>query len=314
MPYEKTFDLLDLAILMQSSREGVCLDNIVQRFGVSRRTAERMRDMILARFPQAVEEKGENNKKYWHIPQGTLRDFIAFSAEDISCLELAKQTMIKSKLKEQSGRLEQIIDKIKASIKPDVYRKIEPDAEELMKAEGLVMRPGPKILVNEEIVAKIRQAILSCHQIKVSYQNTPNRYHILEPYGFLYGDRAHYLLGRHADGYFGDEVHYFILSKISKIEILQETFNFPQNFSVKEFAKRSFGVFQEEPFEVEWLFDKEVADEAEAFEFHPSQKTKRNKNGSLTVCFKAGGKMEMDWHLYTWGDNVKVIKPKNWRK
>ena len=63
---------------------------------------------------------------------------------------------------------------------------------------------------------------------------------------------------------------------------------------------------------MEWLFDKEVADEAEKYIFHPSQKLKRNKDGSLTVTFRAGGKVEMDWHLYTWGDHVKVIKPTAW--
>lgn len=66
MAYEKTFDLLDLAIWMQSTREGVSLSDIMNRFQVSRRTAERMRDMILSRFPQVVEEIGENNSKRWY--------------------------------------------------------------------------------------------------------------------------------------------------------------------------------------------------------------------------------------------------------
>ena len=47
MAYEKTYDLLDLAIWMQSTREGVSLNEIAERFHVSRRTAERMRDMIM---------------------------------------------------------------------------------------------------------------------------------------------------------------------------------------------------------------------------------------------------------------------------
>lgn len=37
MAYEKTHDLLDLAVWMQSSREGVSLNEIAQRFNVSRR-------------------------------------------------------------------------------------------------------------------------------------------------------------------------------------------------------------------------------------------------------------------------------------
>ena len=63
---------------------------------------------------------------------------------------------------------------------------------------------------------------------------------------------------------------------------------------------------------MEWLFDAEVAAEASHYIFHPSQTMRRNPDGSLTVCFKAGGRIEMDWHLYTWGEHVKVIKPANW--
>lgn len=59
MAYEKTYDLLDLATKMQSSREGVSLNDIMQDFKVSRRTAERMRDMIVYKFPQTVEISGE---------------------------------------------------------------------------------------------------------------------------------------------------------------------------------------------------------------------------------------------------------------
>ena len=39
MSYEKTENLLDLAIWMQSNREGVSLLDIMNRFQVSRRTA-----------------------------------------------------------------------------------------------------------------------------------------------------------------------------------------------------------------------------------------------------------------------------------
>ena len=78
------------------------------------------------------------------------------------------------------------------------------------------------------------------------------------------------------------------------------------------FTKDCFGVYKEPPFEVEWLFDREVAAEAEKYIFHPTQKIKHNQDGSLTVKFCAGGRTEMDWHLYTWGKHVEVIKPKDW--
>ena len=64
---------------------------------------------------------------------------------------------------------------------------------------------------------------------------------------------------------------------------------------LNEYAMESFGAFHEEPFDVEWLFSADVANEAKNFIFHPKQKLTENPDGSLTVKFKAGGKMEIDW-------------------
>ena len=317
MAYEKTYDLLDLAIWMQSNREGVSLNDIADKYKVSRRTAERMRDMIITRFPQAEEIVCENNQKRWYIPQGTLKDFINFSAEELSVLETAKELLKNQQMNQKKEILENVISKIKALIKPDIIRKIEPDTEALLEAEGFICRPGPKLIIDEKIITLIRQAILECHQIKIKYYNKNTgkiSINTLNPYGFLYGERNHYLVAHHADGYFGNEVHNFILSNIKEVEILDNIIVNLPNFSLQKYAEESFGAFHEEAFDVEWLFDKEVSDEASHYIFHPTQNMIKNPDGSLTVKFRAGGRLEMDWHLYTWGNHVKVIKPKNWYK
>ena len=313
--YGKMLDLFDLAMQMQSSSDGLSLSDIQNQYKISRRTAERMRDALLRYFPQMEEvDTGERTKR-WRIPQRTLNSLIAFSSDELTALKTATDSLKQNGLTKQADTLEQIALKLKNLIKPEQKRKIEVDAEELMKAEGLALRPGPKIVVDNHILEQIREAILSCHQIRLKYYNKQsgkNSLNTLMPYGILYGERNHYLLAKHSDGYYGDEVHHFILSNIKEIEILPETYQIPDNFSLAKHAEKSFGVFQEEPFEVEWQFDKEVAEDAKRYIFHPTQKMKENKDGSLTVKFKAGGRLEMDWHLYTWGEHVKVIKPKGW--
>ncbi len=317
MAYEKTYDLLDLAIWMQSTREGVSLNEIAERFHVSRRTAERMRDMIMRCFPQTEEVVCENNIKRWYIPQGTLKDFIQFSAEELSVLETAASLLEDKQLQNKKYIFQNIINKIKANIKSDVFRKIEPDAEALLEAEGFICRPGPKLIIDNQIIAAIRQAILECHQIKITYFNKMSgktSTNTLDPYGFLYGERNHYLVAHHSDGYFGDNVHNFILGNIKSVEILDIPFVPVKNFNLQKYALESFGSYHEEPFDVEWLFDKEVAKEAAQYIFHPTQTCTLNPDGTLTVKFRAGGRLEMDWHLYTWGKHVKVIKPTDWGK
>ena len=315
MAYEKTYDLLDLAIWMQSTREGISLNDISEKYQVSRRTAERMRDMIITRFPQAEGIICENNQKRWYIPQGTLKDLINFSAEELSVLETAKELFENKQMAEKSRVIGRVIDKIKASIKTDIIRKIEPDTEALLEAEGFICRPGPKLIIDEKIVSAIRQAILECHQIQIKYYNQSTdkiSINTLNPYGFLYGEHNHYLVAHHADGYYGNEVHNFILSNIKEVKILESVIVNIPDFSLQKYAEESFGAYHEEPFDVEWLFDKEVAKDAEQYIFHPTQTMIKNQDGTLTVKFRAGGRLEMDWHLYTWGNHVKVIKPENW--
>lgn len=158
MAYEKTHDLLDLAIWMQSNREGVSLNDIANYFQVSRRTAERMRDMILLQFPQ-TEELQEGNSKRWRIPQGTLKDFIQFSAEELAAIETAQRLLQQNKLDDKLLLLNNVYNKIKASIKPATYHKIAPDTEALLEAEGFVLRAGPKLNIN---CRNIKQTQRSC--------------------------------------------------------------------------------------------------------------------------------------------------------
>ena len=312
--YEKMYDLFDLALVMQESSEGISLEDIAQKYNVSRRTAERMRNALLKYFPQMeAVETGERIKR-WRISQRSLNSFISFSAEELAVFKTAIDTLKQSNLKEKADTLSRIEIKLRNLLKPEQKNKIEVDADELMKAEGLVLRPGPRIELNKEILNTLRQAILSCHHIKMLYHAKGSaKAHVykLVPYGFLYGQRDHYLVAKHNDDYDNGKAHNFSLQHIQNVEILPDIFD-SSEFNLQKYAEESFGAFHEEPFEIEWLFDKDVADEAKNFVFHPKQKLIENHDGTLTVKFKAGGRLEMDWFLYTWGDKVKVIKPKNW--
>jgi hypothetical protein len=79
--------------------------------------------------------------------------------------------------------------------------------------------------------------------------------------------------------------------------------------SLSKFTERAFGVFQEEPRDIVWRFKPEAAEAAQEYVFHPNQTLERQKDGSLIVRFRAGGLLEMCWHLYTWGDGAEVLAP-----
>lgn len=311
MRYEKSDHLLQLALDMQATRSGVSLQDIQQRYDVGRRTAMRMRDSVLRNFPQAEEVPTSEKVKRWRIPPKTLNRLVDFSAEELADLEAAIAVMRSENRPQQANSLWKLSNKLRALLRPDVARHVEPDLDALLQAEGLAMRPGPKPVTNGKVIEELRQAVIACDEVEIMYRNRrTNRINkrLVRPYGFLFGHR-HYLVAFHVH----PKAMKFALFSLANIEGVENTgvmFERDEEFSLREFAERSFGVFQEEPFDVVWRFSPEAATNAREFVFHPSQKMEPQDDGSLIVRFHAGGDLEMAWHLFTWGDHVEVLEPK----
>lgn len=310
--YGKMLDLFDLVMELQVHGEGISLQEIQSKYNISRRTAERMMRALKSYFSHIEEvDTGEKTKR-WHLPQHSLKGLIAFTPEELAVFKNAIDLLKQYSTADNVKIMESVELKIRNLLKPEYRNRITVDAEELMLTEGLVCYPGPKITIAPEILSKIRQAILSCHQIKMKYRyknKTTISETTLIPYGFLYGQRDHFLVARHTDEHDDGKPRTYSLPNILDVEILPATFNI-DGFSLSDYAAESFGSWHEKPVDVEWLFSKNVADEVKHFVFHPKQEMTENADGSITVKFRAGGLKEMDWFLYTWGNDVKVIKPK----
>ena len=121
----------------------------------------------------------------------------------------------------------------------------------------------------------------------------------------LYGMR-HYLVAV-ADA--SSEPALWALLDIEAVRHEASVITKPPGFDLAAFAARSFGVHQEEPFDVVWRFSPAVAEDARSYRFHPSQTNEEQADGGLVVRFRAGGADEMCWHLFTWTPEVKVIAP-----
>ena len=310
MFYQKTQKLLEMSMWMQNSENGVSISDIMQKYNVSKRTAIRMKDMLKEQFPQVRAIKGRGNTKRWSIPQGALNNYVGFTLNEINALQNAIKLM-RQQMPEDVAAIETVMHKIKSSMSNEALNRIEPDAEALLEAEGYALRPGPKIKINKEFMEKLRHAVIACKIIRINYLSKNKKgWRTVHPYGFLYGNK-HYLIAWHVQH---RKMCYFDLNNIKKVEVSDEYFERDPEFSLELFTRRSFGVYQEEPFDVEWRFDREVAEDAAKYIFHPSQDMHFNPDGTLTVKFQAGGAREMSWHLYTWGKHVKVIKPKDFKK
>ena len=288
--------------------------DIQEMFSVSRRTAERMRDAVEAAFGplEAVDVDAGDRRIRWRLQSRALHPFVHVSPREVVDLEAAAERVDRG-LPGRARRLLDLVVKLRAASRRRSPEEFDSAMEVLMEAEGLAMRAGPRESFEEGLLSLVRDAITTRRKIEFKYlfRGTGRRdRQRVRPYGMLYGNRV-FLVGRTDRG---TEPRLWRLGNISEARTTDETFDRDPAFSLQRYAERSFGTFQEDPFDVVLRFDVDATPDAKAFRFHPSQTVTENSDGSLTVRFRAGGVEEICWHLVTWGESVTVLEPTRLRQ
>lgn len=308
MRYSRAERLIQLAIEMQAARGGLSIADIEEKFEVSRRTAIRMRDAVMRAFPNATEVPTGERTKRWRLSSGAAQTFTDLTTEDLAVLETAAMAMKQANLESHADSLRTLSSKVRSMLAADRLRHIDPDLEALTEAEGIAHRAGPRPFIPPALFEALRTAIKSCRLVTFQYtarsRASPTK-RTVAPLGFLYGHR-HYLVATELGQ---TKPKFFSLPGISKIKILTDSFEQDPAFSLKDIVSQSFGVFEEPAHDVVWRFSAEAAPIARQFVFHHSQQCEDTASGELIVRFRAGGLLEMAWHLLTWGDHVEVVEP-----
>lgn len=311
MRQENAVQILRLALAMRGSAVGITLNDIRERFGVTERTAHRLRNAVVELFPQAESYVGPDRKRYWRLPRGTIERLVEVTADELAALETSRRLLVRNGYDEVAERLEVLSAKVAALLSPAAGRRLEPDVEAVLEAEGVAIRPGPRPQRNPAVVEALREAIKGCRLVKLLYHYRGRDYSTeveVEPYGILLGSR-HYLVAHKPSSERGPFLRMYSLPEIERAEVLEVGFVRDPAVSLQEFAERAFGIYQEPPRRVIWRFSGRAVRDARQFLFHPRQVLEELPDGRLEVSFEAGGLLEMCWHLFTWGSSVEVVEP-----
>ena len=303
--YDGVKDILRLAIDMQNSYQGFSIQDIMDEFDVSRRTAIRMKDAVAELFPSIEEVVNPTSRiKKWRLNKTHLTKMIYLTAEEMAELENCKSMMKNMNYTNRCDLISEIMAKINML---NESKSIQTDIEALLEVEGYAIRQHPRYKMNLNTLNVISDAIKAFKYLEFSYINQKGESAKLkiQPYGIIYGEKT-YLLGYNEDK---KGFRYYLLHKIKDAKVIDEYFDKDEKFSLKDYLKNSFGVYQEKPMDIKLLFSKEVQDSIKDYNLHPSQKMKVNSDGTTTVTIKAGGRYEICWHLFRWGDCVKILEP-----
>lgn len=301
--YSRVSDILDLAIFMSSKIQGVTINEIAERYQVSRRTAERMRDSLTNIFSSVDEIETGDLQKHWGFINYSISHLISFSPKEIGNIE---QLQRRTTNKEMKLELAKTVEKLK-SLNRKNKDIIESDIDLYMQTEGYAVRQMPQYKIDFEVMAVIRDALQHSKKVTGIYHNKER---LLEPLGLIYGEKI-YLVAREKAK--GDGIYNYLLHKFGGLNLTDETFD-KGKFDLQEYTNLSFGVYHGKILNVKLSFDKELTGEASKYNFHPTQKIKEEKDGSLTVTFKASGSKEIIWHVFKWGAGCKILAPESLRE
>ncbi len=300
----KTEQIIELAMMFQNSYCGLCIEDIEHHFECSRRSAERMKALLFDLFPEKVEEvPTSEKKKRWRFVKGAMNALISFTADDFANLEYLKGL---SNDENKRKELDELIAKIKALTPQKNLQSLDTDVSAIMESEGFAVRQYSGVNIEPKILEELRTSMLAFKKIQFDYPIKGEMKTItLNPYGLVIADK-YYLVGYNE--YVGDLRQYRV-DKISELAILDEYFEKDEKFSLTEYCKNSFSIYQEDPITITLEFDKSVAEAVLNYHFHPTQKMNQLENGNVQVKFTCGGKYAICHELFKWGGKVQIKKP-----
>lgn len=306
--YRNAAELLRLATTLQGSSFGLSMEQLLERFEVSRKTLERRLRAVGEAFPARLEEQTrDDGRKYWSLRGGINAGLVGVDATELAAIDTAIELMGRGGRPDQQRALRDLADKVRA-LQVESKARLETDAEALLEGEGIAARPGPRPRIDLAVVEVLREGLLGCLKVRIRYRariKGDETTRVVHPYGFLFGGR-HYLIAQDAAA---GELRMFSLANVLEADLEAGYFERDEDFDLQAWASRSFGVFQEDPVDVVWRFSPAAADDAAEYLFHPSQTSEREPDGSLLVRFRAGGLREMCWHAFEWRGQLEIVEP-----
>lgn len=313
MAYANAAALIDLAAYVSANRTGVSYAEIEARFGVEHRQAQRLVSALREVFHDLEQWSDDEGRKLFRLRRAALRSLAGVTAAQLAALDHAVGAL--AELGEGTAELRRLRDQVDAMIPDADARRIGPDLEALLDAQGFVARPGPREIVDRRTDDSIVTCLLECRVLGFRYASTKEREataRLVEPLGLLTGLRR-YLVARPLGE---STARKYRLDKIVDAQATKDRFVRPVDFDLQGYARRGFGAFVDdaEYGEVVWRFTPAAAERARSWLFHPDQVLRDEPDGSLLVSFHASGHLEMSWHLYSWGDQVEVVSPQALRR
>lgn len=261
-----------------------------------------------AGFPLYREETG---RAVWKFVDGyRMHTPIPFAPDELMALYYSRGLFRYFQGTVFSEAFDRLSKKIMASLSEETRNLVE-QYENVLE---FGLKPKKDYSRYREILLQVNRACSERRRIDMVYysfsrdEETRRR---LDPYRIWYYDGALYLVGFcHLRG----EVRMFALDRIRMLNVTDQTFEPPKDFSMEKFTADSFGIIQDELVSVKVRFTGRAARWVLDRTWHPSQTIERKSNGRVTASYRVAGTSEIKRWILGFGPEAEVLEPDSLRR
>jgi predicted DNA-binding transcriptional regulator YafY len=286
------------------------ISDLAEHHVVSTKTIRRdLAALMEAGFP--LYDERYDGKVYWRLneeykglPLATL------SLSETAALYFSKKLVINLAAPPFSDDIASAFKKIESAL-PDRNIQFLDNLDNMIS----VRADAPKDLEHRKVTIRIlMEAIGEEVRVRMQYYSVHSQQekaYTIHPYRLMYFRGGLYLFA-YVEEY--KQIRTFAIERIEKIEKTRESFDKPGDFSVESYLESAFGVVKEEPFDVEIIFNSDIAEYVRSRVWHPSQQVREIGGGRITMKMHVGGEFELGSWILSFGPSAIVVSPERLRR
>ena len=292
---------------MLQSRRGHNVDSLSVACGVSRRTIFRDLDALReAGIPLVFDEQ----RQKYSIPSTYFLPPTNFTPEEalaviVLCHEMGDQDQLPCYGAAQAAALK---------LESALPSRLRDQLRDLIGAIEINLAPVSELSGQTPFYNALVHAAAEKKSVRIKYGSLTEWEMIttkLSPYRVLFSHRSWYVIGRSS---LHRSTRTFNLSRIKELELLDDGYKIPRGFSVSRYLRNAWHLIPSGPDrKVVIRFEKMVAQNVNEVNWHKTQKTKWNDDGSLEFRVTVSGLSEISWWIMGYGDQAKVLAPRELR-
>jgi len=290
---------------LEVSKHGLTAAEVAEEGNISLRTAYRdIADLEAAGFPILTEKEGKTTR--WRFMDNyRFKIPEPFTLTELLCLHLGGDLLKVFKGTVFQNSQQSILEKIRAMLPPQTLAYLD----RIRAAYQMGGGPCKEYGCFSGVIDQINRAVAGRKTVEFGYwslKSDERTTRKVDPYKIWFYDGTIYVIGR---CHLRRDIRTFVLERINMLQVLDDCFKIPEQFSFDDYVRHSFKVMQDELYAVTVRISPSWSRYIGEKIWHQSQRIQKLIDGGIEISFRVAGLDEIRQWVLGLGPEAVVVEP-----